>query len=162
MVMPCSPHIVTIFRFFVEKGEITCLGLVTLATTSCDQENLRSVLIIHNNVKRGEVIREWQQERFQRHSSLTGKIMSAFISKKACRLNKKRGERTPLSPLTDLFVACQFLFRTRSFTLFIYFFHPRYDSANVAKESRNGITNTYPVTALRWCLTRLLLWCNIL
>ena len=122
MAMPCSPHIVTIFRFFVEKGEITCLGLVTLETTSCDQENLRSILIIHNNVKRGEVIRERQQERFQRHSSLTGKIMSALISKKACRLNKKRGERSPLCPLTDLFVACQFLFRTRSFTyLFIFF-----------------------------------------
>ena len=58
MVMPCSPHIATIFRFFVEKGEITCLGLVTLETTSCDQENLRSILIIHNNVERGEVIRE--------------------------------------------------------------------------------------------------------
>ena len=94
MAMPCSPHTVTIFRFFVEKGEITCLGLVTLETTSCDQENLRSILIIHNNVKRGEVIRERQQERFQRHSSLTGKIMSALISKKACRLNKKRGERS--------------------------------------------------------------------
>ena len=121
MVMPCSPHIATIFRFFVEKGEITCLGLVTLETTLCDQENLRSILIIHNNVERGEVIREWQQERFQRHSSLTGKIMSAFISKKACRLNKRRGERSPLSPLTDLFVACQFLFRTRSFTYFFFF-----------------------------------------
>ena len=160
MAMPCSPHIATIFRFFVEKGEITCLGLVTLETTSCDQENLRSILIIHNNVERGEVIREWQQERFQRHSSLTGKIMSAFISKKACHLNKKRGERSPLSPLTDLFVACQFLFRTRSFTYF-FFSHLRNDSANVAKDSRNGITNTYPVTALRWCLTRLL-WFNIL
>ena len=58
MMVPCSPHIVTIFRFFVEKGEITCLGLVTLATISCDEENLKSILIIHNDVEGGKVIRE--------------------------------------------------------------------------------------------------------
>lgn len=39
LAMPCSPYIVIIFRFFVEKGEITFPGLVTLATIACDEEN---------------------------------------------------------------------------------------------------------------------------
>lgn len=80
--------------------------------------------------------------------------MSAFISKKGCHLNKKKGTEEHTEQI-HRFICCMSV-SIQDKKLHSIFSLLRDDSVNMAKESGRVIINTYLEFALKWCLTSIL------